>query len=114
MKVIIAGGRNFSDYEKLKSFCDETLSDNTDIEIVSGKASGADNLGEQYAKEKGYPVKEFPADWKLGRGAGYIRNTQMANYSDALIVFWDGKSKGSKNMIETARNKSLKIYVCRY
>ena len=114
MKVIIAGGRDFSDYEKLKSFCDETLSDKTDIEIVSGKAKGADSLGEQYAKEKNYPVKEFPADWKLGRGAGYIRNTQMANYSDMLICFWDGKSKGTKNMIDTARNKSLYVYVCRY
>jgi hypothetical protein len=114
MKVIIAGGRNFSDYEKLKSFCDEILSDNTGIEIVSGKASGADNLGEQYAKEKGYPVKEFPADWKLGRGAGHIRNTQMANYSDTLIAFWDGKSKGTKHMIETAREKGLSVNVCRY
>jgi len=114
MKVIIAGGRDFSDYEKLKSFCDENLSDKTDIEIVSGKAKGADSLGEQYAKENNYPVKEFPADWKLGRGAGYIRNTQMANYADILICFFDGKSKGTKNMIDTARNKSLPVFVCRY
>jgi hypothetical protein len=114
MKVIIAGGRDFSDYEKLKTFCEEILSDKTDIEIVSGKAKGADSLGEEYAKEKNYPVKEFPADWKLGRGAGYIRNTQMANYANVLICFWDGKSKGTKNMIDAARNKSLQVYVCCY
>jgi hypothetical protein len=114
MKVIIAGGRDFSDYEKLKNYCDEILSNKSDVEIVSGVAKGADLLGEKYAEENNYSLKQFPADWKLGRGAGHIRNTQMANYADTLIAFWDGKSKGTKHMIETAREKGLSVNVCRY
>lgn len=47
------------------------------------------------------PVKRFPADWdRHGRAAGPIRNCQMAQYADALIAIWDGKSRGTKNMID--------------
>jgi hypothetical protein len=109
MKIIIAGSRTYNDYELLKRVCDETLSLIT--EIVSGTANGADKLGERYAKEKGYPIKQFPADWnKYGKSAGYIRNKQMAEYADALIAFWDGKSKGTKHMIDLAKLNNLKIF----
>lgn len=115
MKVIIAGGREFNDYDLLKISCDRILIRQTNIEIVSGKALGADKLGEVYAKEKGYKIKEFPADWiKYKKGAGPIRNKQMAEYSDGLIAFWDGKSKGTKNMIDLAKNHGLKIKVINY
>lgn len=108
MKVIIAGSRTFTDYKALTEHCDHLLSNQYDIEIVSGTAQGADKLGERYAKEKGYPVKKFPANWdELGKKAGYIRNEQMAKYADALIAFWDGKSKGTKHMIELAKKYNL-------
>lgn len=114
-KVIIAGGRDFNDYTKLKEFCDKVLINQTEIEIVSGGAKGSDRLGEQYAKDKGYSLKIFKADWdKYGKGAGMLRNTDMANYADALIVFWDGESKGTKNMLKQAKGKGLKIKICRY
>ena len=87
----------------------------TEIEIVSGTANGADKLGEKFAKENGYPIKQFPADWdKNGKGAGYIRNAQMAEYADALIVFWDGKSKGTKHMIDLAKRANLKLKISYY
>lgn len=111
MKVIIAGSRNFNDYEKLKEVCDFMLSRQTDIEIVSGVARGADLLGERYAKEKGYQIKQFPADWSMGKQAGYVRNEQMAQYADAVIVFWDGKSKGSEHMINLAKKHNLKVKI---
>lgn len=115
MKVIIAGSRNFTNYKKLSKICDHLLQHQTDIEIVSGTARGADRLGEQYAKEKGYAIKQFPADWnKHGKAAGPKRNQQMANYADALIAFWDGKSRGAKNMIELAKAVNLKIRVFKY
>ena len=116
LKVIIAGGRDFADYDKLRDACDEQLINaEEDIEIVSGGAKGVDTLGEQYAEEKGLEVKKFPADWKgYGRAAGIIRNSQMADYGDMLIAFWDGKSKGTKNMIETARKKQLQVSVVKY
>lgn len=114
MKVIIAGSRNFNDYEKLKEVCDFMLSRQTDIEIVSGVARGADLLGEQYAKEKGYQIKQFPADWSMGKQAGYVRNEQMAQYADAAIVFWDGKSKGSQHMINLAKKYDLKVKIHKF
>lgn len=117
-KVIIAGTRSFADYSLLRSACDRYLSQKGqthDIIIVSGTARGADRLGEQYALERGYQLQRFPADWeKNGRAAGYMRNADMANYSDALIAFWDGQSKGTRNMIETARKKGLAVRVINY
>ena len=114
MKVIIAGGREFSDYELLKSKCDYILSNQTEIEIVSGAARGADALGEQYASERGFLVKQFPADWSIGKSAGHVRNKQMAQYADALIAFWDGKSKGTGHMIDLAKEQNLKVRVFNY
>lgn len=113
MKVIIAGSRNFTYYNKLREYCDKILKNlEEDIEIVSGAAKGADKLGERYAREKGYNTKLFPADWDMhGKRAGYVRNKEMAEYADALICFWDGVSKGSKIMIDLAEKEGLKIRV---
>jgi ABC-type enterochelin transport system substrate-binding protein len=115
MKVIIAGGRNFRDYDKLRESCDNILVNQKEVEIVSGTAAGADTLGERYAQEKGYEVKKFPAQWDLyGKSAGYKRNQQMAEYADGLIAFWDGNSKGTKHMIDIANKMGLKVRVIRY
>lgn len=115
MKVIIAGGRDFDNYDLLFQKCDKLLSRQNEIEIVSGCAKGADKLGEKYANEKGYKIKRFPADWNLhGKSAGYIRNKEMADYADALIAFWNGQSKGTKHMIEIAKQCGLKVKVITY
>jgi predicted Rossmann fold nucleotide-binding protein DprA/Smf involved in DNA uptake len=119
MKIIIAGGREFKDYDILSKMCDSHFMFNKypidEIEIVSGMARGADKLGEKYATEKGYTITPFPADWKnLGISAGHIRNEEMAKYGDVLIAFWDSESTGTKNMIETARKYGLKVYVVLY
>ncbi|MFA5297605.1 MAG: DUF2493 domain-containing protein [Lutibacter sp.] len=112
IKVIIAGGRTFEDYDKLCQVCDDFLKNYSNIEIVSGAYKGADLLGELYANERNYPIKQFPADWRrYGKSAGQKRNQEMANYADALIAFWDGKSKGTKNMIDLATKAGLKVKV---
>lgn len=112
MKIIIAGCREFNDYNLLCKYCDKALSLQNKIEIVSGTANGADKLGEQYANEKGYNIKKFPADWnKYGKSAGYKRNEEMAKYADALIAFWDTKSKGTKHMIDLANRYKLKVKI---
>jgi hypothetical protein len=68
-------------------------------EVVCGKADGVDTAGEQYADYYGISVKYFPADWSTyGKAAGPCRNAQMAKYGDALLLVWDGKSRGSLNM----------------
>jgi len=131
MRIIIAGGRNFNDYDLLYSCCNSVIEwwklclivevfpkveiNVDEIEIVSGTATGADRLGERYAKDNGYTVKKFPADWnKHGKSAGYKRNAQMAEYADALIAFWDGKSKGTKHMIDLAKHNNLGVRIYSY
>ena len=114
-RVIIAGGRDFQDYELLARTMDHLLSNvHGQIVVVCGLAPGADSLGDQYAKAKGYEVHYFPADWaKYGRAAGPIRNEQMAQNADALVAFWNGISKGTKSMIELAQRYGLKIRIKR-
>ena len=115
MKVIIAGGRDFNDYELLKKTCDKILSNQTDVEIVSGGARGVDALGERYAKEKGYNLKIFLANWdEYGKRAGYLRNTEMGEYADGLIAFWNGESRGTKHMIDIATEKGLNTRIISY
>lgn len=114
-RVIIAGGRGFNDYELLRERCDFFLKTKQNIQIVSGTARGADKLGEQYAKERGYQLALFPADWDThGKSGGAIRNADMAKYADALIAFWDGSSRGTKHMIETMRFMNKPVKVVRY
>jgi len=115
-RVIIAGGRDFKDYALLSNTMNHLLSNiKDDITVVCGKARGADTLGEQYAKEHGYMVQYFPADWeRYGKAAGYIRNTEMAKNADALVAFWDSHSLGTRHMIEIARKHGLNVRIKRY
>ena len=117
-RIIIAGGRDLNNYELLKAKCESILSSKATthrIIIVSGAAKGADSLGEKYAREKSYAIESRPADWNThGKAAGYIRNAQMADGADALIAFWDGKSRGTKSMINIARSKGLCVRVINY
>lgn len=110
MKTIIAGSRDLASVDLVEeAFC---LSDIYVSEVVSGGCRGVDMAGEQWATLQGIPIKRFPADWKThGRAAGPMRNRQMAKYADALIAIWDGKSKGTKNMIEEAHKAGLVVYV---
>lgn len=112
-KVIIAGSRDFNNYEFLESNCNYYLKNKfPNIEIVSGGARGADRLGERYAENYLLDIKFFRADWGLyGKRAGYLRNEQMALYSNALIAFWDKESKGTKHMIGLAKKQGLKVRV---
>ena len=82
--------------------------------MVSGTGRGVDALGERYAAENGLPVKRFRPDWnQFGRAAGPMRNRDMAEYAEALIAIWDGKSRGTGNMIQTAEKLGLTDYVHR-
>ena len=114
-RVIVAGSRGFDDYAVLQTVCDNFLSPKKqthNIVIVSGTAKGADSLGEQYARERGYTVERFPANWQqYGKAAGPIRNRQMADNADAIIAFWDGLSKGTQNMIMEAKKKGMAVRI---
>jgi len=116
MKVIIAGGRDFGKKVVLIDAFRHFQKEYGEItEVVCGMAPGADTLGMLWADFMDIPVKKFPADWdKNGKAAGPIRNKQMAEYADALIAFWDGKSKGTKNMIELATKQKLRVVIVDY
>lgn len=117
-KVIVAGSRGFNDYRLLRENCNSALREKKkthNIIIVSGHAKGADAFGEKYAKDEGFDLEIFPADWKkFGKAAGFRRNEQMAEFADALIAFWDGKSHGTKHMIDIATEKGIKVKVIEY
>ena len=115
-RLIVAGGRDFDNYAGLEKSLDYLLKNiNDEIQIVCGMARGADCLGERYAKEHGYKVRYFQADWDMdGKSAGYKRNVQMAENADALVAFWDGQSRGTKHMIETAQRMGLDVRVKKY
>lgn len=122
VNIIIAGSRTFDNYEYLKkkvlNFIGEKQIELSNVCIISGTARGADKMGEDFAKELNLQLKCFPADWdKYGKQAGFLRNTQMANYAieddnqGILIAFWDGKSSGTKHMIEIAKKKELEVKI---
>lgn len=119
MKLIIAGSRTFNDYRWLEKVCNWFLVSNNfliegydEVLVVSGGAKGADELGERYAKQYGWAVRQFLPDWhKHGRSAGAIRNKEMADFATHCICFWDGKSRGTKMMIDFAKQRGLVLHV---
>ena len=117
-RLVIAGSRGFEDYSALSGAVDDflkQLAPKRPVTIVSGTARGADRLGEQYARQKGYALEEYPANWHyFGKAAAVKRNAQMAEIADAAIVFWDGQSAGAKNMIECAEVRGIPCQVIRF
>ena len=84
-KLIIAGSRDFSDFKLVRFVLDKEV--NEIAEVVCGEAKGADTLGKTWAQYHNIPIKSFPADWQTyGSAAGYIRNHEMGDYADELII----------------------------
>lgn len=112
MKVIIAGSRTLRSISLIEKAVKASGFQIT--EVVSGAAKGIDELGEKWAQDNGIPFKRFRADWTFhGKAAGPIRNKKMAEYAEGLIAIWDGRSPGTRNMIEEAKKNPLKIYIYR-
>jgi len=115
IKIIIAGCRDFNDYDFFEEKVSEVLEteiNNHDIEIVSGGCRGVDKLGEAFAKKHKIPLRVITARWyAYGNAAGPMRNARMAEYADILIVLWNSISKGTKNMIDTMRKLDKPIFI---
>jgi hypothetical protein len=130
LRIIIAGSRNFNDFNVLdrevlsiiKELHDKGYSTKREkVIIVSGNARGADKLGEEFARRYNLSIASYPANWDLyGKSAGYRRNEEMAIYAKqdkevgVLIAFWDGISKGTKHMIDLANKHGLKVYIVKF
>ena len=100
MKVGVVGSRSFRDYRRMVEELD-ALDLSVADEIVSGGCgTGADYLAEQYSRYRKHPLKVFKAEWnKYGKAAGPIRNLELIKYCDRVVVFWDGSSRGSADVI---------------
>ena len=115
-KVVVFGSRDFNNYKLLETKLNYYLQGIKDeIIIVSGTARGADSLGELYAKNHEYQVERYPAHWEeYGKKAGMIRNRLMAVHSDYAVGFWDGKSRGTKGMIDICKELNIPLRVVKY
>lgn len=110
-RVIVAGDRRLRDYDFVRDHLDRLLAEVEVTAVISGGAAGADHLGEEYARERGLPCQRFPANWKKhGKGAGPMRNREMAEAADACVVF-DGGGPGSASMLDIARDRGLLLRV---
>lgn len=117
MKLIVAGTRTFNEYDVLDMIDPALAFFNIDKklikEIVSGTADGVDRAGEIYQEhnEESMELQEFKPDWgRFKKKAGHIRNGEMAQYGDALLLFWDGESPGSKNMKKQMLQAGKPVY----
>jgi hypothetical protein len=109
MKTVIAGSRTIKD----QTIVDKVVKSSgfKVSEVICGCAPGVDTLGEIWAKENNISLAYYPADWNTyGKAAGHIRNGQMADNADAVIVIWDGESPGSRNMIKQAKKRNLLLF----
>lgn len=110
MRTIIAGSREFNDYELMNNIITE--SGFVISCVISGCASGADTLGEVFARENKILLERYPANWDAhGKSAGPIRNSQMAEVAEAAIVVCKKDSRGSHDMIRKAMAKNIPLYV---
>jgi hypothetical protein len=120
-KLIVAGGRDFNNYDQLSNELMELADDPLqlgpyEVSIVSGMARGADALAAHFAYEHDVKLYPMSADWNgpHGKGAGYARNMDMSRFADGLLAFWDGKSRGTRHMIDTMRNAGKFVHVVMY
>lgn len=120
MKAVIAGSRSITDESEVFAILDKIHSNVGITLVISGTADGVDKIGESWGKSKRIKVDRYPADWKnihvpgavikynkfgpYNVKAGSDRNLVMGKKSDIVIVIWDGKSTGSKDMFETAKS----------
>jgi hypothetical protein len=118
LKVIVAGGREFNDYDRLSADLfnyAESLGDEVGMSIVTGMARGADALAYRFTLNESVKVYEFKPDWDgLGKRAGFVRNAEMAEFADRLIAYWDGESRGTAHMIQTMQKMGKPVTVISY
>lgn len=119
IRMIVCGGVDFDDYELLCSRLDSLIAAYGSVTLVSGHARGADTLAERYAAERNIPIRVFPAEWsRYGKAAGPIRNLAMLDYASektpVVTAFWDGRSRGTGNMLKQARAAGAACHIVSY
>ena len=109
MKIAVIGSRNVT-VADIGRYISEGE------EIVSGGAVGVDSCAAEYAKENGLKLTVFlPQYERYGRAAPIVRNKEIVDYSDRIVAFWDGSSKGTLSVIKYAEKtgKQCEIILCK-
>ena len=118
MKLIVAGGRDFVNIQVMITVLMDLVEKgkiDPNPELVCGMAHGADMLAYSLWANNRMPIHNFPANWDTyGKSAGYRHNQEMGEFADAAVCFWDGKSKGTKHMIDIMNRLNKPVYVVRY
>ena len=114
-RVIVCGSRHWQDREAIadRLYDLSADSDNLNCVVVHGGAAGADRIAAQEALKLGLLVEAHPARWeKHGKAAGPIRNREMGSLGAVLcIAFWDGRSQGTRDMIEVAGQNGIPVEI---
>lgn len=115
MKVLVAGGRDFSDSNFMFRFLGEFHTKTPISLIIEGGARGADRLARKWAEQNKIPVVTFPADWPAyGAGAGPRRNLQMFREGQPDVVVAFPGERGTRNMIQQAKTFMCPVIDLRY
>lgn len=112
MKLAVVGSRTYTDYKDFRTKLLSMVSYYFDsrkkrvafsVDIITGGAKGADSLAELWAKGNQVSCKVIKPDYnKYGRGAPFVRNTEIAKECDEMVAFWDGHSKGTEDVLKKA------------
>lgn len=127
IRIAIVGSRSFNDYNRMKAVMDKLIDslDSNNIMIISGGAKGADKLSERYAREQGYRIKVYKADWnnierpgarikerygrKYDADAGFVRNSLVQAVSHICAAFHNG-SRGTADTIRKFRAAGKEVF----
>ena len=111
MRIAVVGSRSFDDYERMEKVLDKYCP----FTLISGGAMGADTLAERYARVNQLIRAIFPAEWnRYGKKAALIRNRKIVDKADLIIAFWDGRSPGTKMVIDLAMKTKTEIIVNKF
>nr|DAS94925.1 MAG TPA: Protein of unknown function (DUF2493) [Caudoviricetes sp.] len=114
IKLLIAGSQSFTDYERFKVYVNKFIQglDKKEITIIEGGAKGTDRMAREFAIENNIPYITMEADWDThGKAAGMIRNRQMGEKATHAILFWDGESPGTRNMISICEELNVTLRI---
>ncbi len=108
MRIAIVGSRDFPHLDAVEQLVAQLPED---TEVVSGGARGVDQAAQAAAEARGLKFTLFKPDWSQGRAAGPIRNRKIVEYADAVVAFWDQKSKGTANAISIAEKLGVECRI---
>jgi uncharacterized protein YeaO (DUF488 family) len=111
-KIAVIGSRTFNDYSTASFYLKKLINNYHNVKLISGGATGADSIAEQFAKENNIEIEIYKPNWELhGKSAGFKRNYEIWDNADIGIAFWDGESKGTEHSFEISFNQGKDLFI---